>query len=43
VAAEAVPPPTAAQKLEFLRYLVKRGIVNEGFAAGQVPEQYKGK
>jgi hypothetical protein len=43
VAAEAVPSPTPEQKLEFLRYLVKHGIVNEGFAAGQTPEQYKGK
>jgi hypothetical protein len=43
-AAEAVSSPTPEQKLEFLRYLVKRGIVNEGFTAGQVPEQYnKGK
>jgi hypothetical protein len=40
-AAEAVPPPTPEQKLEFLRYLVKRGIVNEGFTAGQTPEQYR--
>lgn len=35
------PPPTQEQKLDFLHYLVKRGIVNEGFAEGQVPEQYK--
>ena len=35
------PPPTPEQKLDFLHYLVKRGIVNEGFAEGQVPEQYK--
>jgi hypothetical protein len=42
LAAEAVPP-TPEQKLEFLRYLVRRGIVNEGFATGQVPEQYRGK
>ncbi len=25
------PVPTAQQRLEFLRYLVQRGIVNEGF------------
>jgi len=25
------PPPGAQQRLEFLRYLVQRGIVNEGF------------
>jgi hypothetical protein len=42
----AVPPPkppvpSPEQKLEFLHYLVKRGIVNEGFAEGQVPEQYR--
>jgi len=41
VADAAVPSPTPEQKLEFLRYLVKRGIVNEGFTAGQTPEQYK--
>ena len=35
------PPPTPEQKLDFLHYLVKRGIVNEGFAEGRVPEQYK--
>jgi hypothetical protein len=34
-------PPTPEKKLEFLRYLVKRGIVNEGFAEDQIPEQYK--
>jgi hypothetical protein len=39
---EAPPPsPTAEQKLAFLQYLVKRGIVNEGFSEGQVPRQYK--
>ncbi len=39
------PPPTPMpdQKLEFLQYLVKRGIVNEGFVDGQEPEQYKNK
>ena len=35
------PAPSREQKLEFLHYLVKRGIVNEGFAEGQVPEQYR--
>jgi len=36
------PPltPTPEQKLEFLHYLVRHGIVNEGFTEGQVPEQY---
>jgi hypothetical protein len=32
---------TDGQPLIFLRYLVKRGLVNEGFAEGQVPEQYR--
>jgi hypothetical protein len=36
-----MPAPTAEQKLEFLQYLIKRGIVNEGFAEGQTPEQYR--
>jgi hypothetical protein len=31
---------TMEQRLEFLRYLVKHGIVNEGFARDQRPEQY---
>ncbi len=40
--AEVPPPsPTPEQKLAFLHYLVKRGIVNEGFGEGQVPRQYK--
>jgi hypothetical protein len=39
---EAPPPsPTPEQKLAFLQYLVKRGIINEGFSEGQVPRQYK--
>ena len=39
---DAPPPtPTPEQQLEFLHYLVRRGIVNEGFADGQTPEQYK--
>ena len=33
--------PTAEQQLEFLHYLVKRGIVNEGFEEGKIPEQYR--
>ncbi|HVB22163.1 MAG TPA: hypothetical protein VNG51_09485 [Ktedonobacteraceae bacterium] len=37
-----VPPtPTPEQQLEFLSYLVQRGLVNEGFPEGQVPEQYR--
>jgi len=39
-----VPPtPTPEQQLEFLSYLVRRGLVNEGFPEGQVPEQYRKK
>jgi hypothetical protein len=34
------PPPTPEQKLEFLHYLVRRGIVNEGFTEGRIPKQY---
>lgn len=30
------------QQLEFLQYLVRRGIVNEGFEKGNEPEQYRG-
>ena len=33
--------PTPEQQLEFLHYLVKRGIVNEGFEEDKVPEQYR--
>ena len=35
------PPTTPEHKLEFLHYLIRHGIVNEGFLPGQVPEQYK--
>jgi hypothetical protein len=35
--------PTPKQRLEFLQYLVKRGIVNEGFVEGQIPWQYRSK
>ncbi len=35
------PSPTFEQRLIFLRHLVKRGVVNEGFAEGKVPDQYK--
>ena len=35
------PTPRAERQLEFLRYLVKRGTVNEGFEEGTVPDQYK--
>ncbi len=37
------PSPTFEQQLAFLQYLVKRGLVNEGFSEGQVPKQYKRK
>ncbi len=35
------PSPTPEQKLAFLQYLVKRGIINEGFNEDQLPRQYK--
>jgi len=35
------PAPTFEQRLVFLRHLVKRGVINEGFAEGKVPDQYK--
>ncbi len=35
------PSPTPEQKMAFLQYLVKRGIINEGFGEGQLPRQYK--
>lgn len=42
VLAEIAPPlPTPEQKLAFLQYLVKRGIINEGFSEEQLPRQYK--
>lgn len=33
--------PAADQQLIFLRFLVKRGVVNEGFPQDETPEQYK--
>jgi hypothetical protein len=33
--------PTPEQKLTFLKYLVGKGQINEGFEEGQIPEQYK--
>lgn len=30
-----------AQHIEYLRLLIRRGLVNEGFPEGRVPEQYK--
>jgi hypothetical protein len=35
--------PTFEQQLEFLRYLMQRGLLNEGFSEGQVPGQYRRK
>jgi hypothetical protein len=37
------PAPTLEQRLTFMRYLAQRGLINEGFAEGQIPEQYKKK
>jgi hypothetical protein len=37
------PSPTVEQRLAFMRYLAQRGLLNEGFAEGQVPDQYKKK
>jgi hypothetical protein len=39
----SAPRPTEEQHLEFLRYLVRRGLVNEGFTEGHVPDQYRKK
>lgn len=33
--------PTPEQQLDFLNYLVKRGLVNEGFSEDRVPQQYR--
>jgi len=40
-----VPMPSSKQEqqLEFLRYLVQQGVINEGFAEGQIPAQYQAK
>jgi len=38
-----MPSSEHEQQLEFLRYLVQQGVVNEGFAEGQVPTQYQSK
>jgi len=35
--------PIYEQQLEFLRYLVQQGVVNEGFAVGEIPAQYQSK
>lgn len=33
--------PTPEQRLDFLHYLVRRGLVNEGFTKEQTPDQYR--
>jgi len=38
-----MPSSKQEQQLEFLRYLVQQGVINEGFAEGQVPTQYQAK
>lgn len=35
----AASQPTPEQRLDFLHYLVQRGLVNEGFSEGQSPDQ----
>ena len=37
----SVISPAPEKHLAFLRFLVKRGIVNEGFAEGKEPDQYR--
>ncbi|HEX4207817.1 MAG TPA: hypothetical protein VHZ51_27190 [Ktedonobacteraceae bacterium] len=37
---EGSSPAIEKQRLVFLHYLVRKGLVNEGFATGQVPDQY---
>jgi hypothetical protein len=37
------PSSRFEQQLEFLRYLVQQGVINEGFAEGQTPRQYQSK
>ena len=38
-----IPELEYEQQLGFLRYLVQQGVINEGFAEGQVPAQYQSK
>lgn len=40
-ASGAVLKPTPQQQLDFLNYLVKHGLVNEGFTEDRVPQQYR--
>jgi len=38
---ENIPAIQQERQLEFLRYLVRQGIVHEDFPADQIPEQYR--
>jgi hypothetical protein len=38
-----MPSSRPEQQLEFLRYLVQQGVINEGFVEGQIPAQYQSK
>ncbi|HEY7414692.1 MAG TPA: hypothetical protein VH593_05845 [Ktedonobacteraceae bacterium] len=38
---ESAFTPQEAQHLEYLRLLIRRGAVNEGFSESKMPEQYK--
>jgi len=40
-ASSAELKPTPEQQLDFLNYLIKRGLVNEGFSEDRVPQQYR--
>jgi uncharacterized protein (DUF885 family) len=40
-AGEETVSPTFEQQLQFLRYLVQRGVINEGFERGKEPGQYR--
>jgi hypothetical protein len=35
--------PTPEQQMAFLQYLIHRGLINEGFEDGKIPEQYRKK
>ena len=35
--------PTPEQHMGFLQYLISRGLINEGFDEGKIPEQYSKK
>ena len=40
---ETTLTPTSEQQMAFLLYLFSRGLINEGFEEGEVPEQYREK